>query len=348
MLDNEASETPQEPALDNQGNQGNQDSQNLSAQIQWGYQLTLAMQTEINKVFIGQQVVLKQVLIGLLSAGHILIEGLPGLGKTLLVRSLAKCIGGDFSRIQFTPDLMPSDITGHAIYDMSSKQFQMRKGPVFTNLLLADEINRAPAKTQAALLEVMQEKQVTIEGQSYPAGKPFMVLATQNPIEQEGTYPLPEAELDRFMMKIIIGYPQLEEELELVKLVTAGRAESFNIESLQPQMSTEEVLKLQNLVSHLTIDDAVLDYVIRLVRATRDWSGIAKGASPRASIAIVRAAKAHALMAGNSFVTPDDVKSVAAMILRHRIMLSADMEIEGVQSDQVLHSILDHIEAPRQ
>jgi MoxR-like ATPase len=322
--------------------------QSIETQIQWGYQVIQSMQTEINKVFIGQQDVLKQVLIGLLSGGHVLIEGLPGLGKTLLVRSLAKCIGGDFSRIQFTPDLMPSDITGHAIYDMNSKQFQMRKGPVFTNLLLADEINRAPAKTQAALLEVMQEKQVTIEGQSYPSGNPFMVLATQNPIEQEGTYPLPEAELDRFMMKIIIDYPQLDEEITLVKLVTEGSSESFNIDALTPQMSIEEVLKLQQLICHLTIDDAVLDYVIRLVRATRDWAGIAKGASPRASIAIVRAAKAHALLNGNNFVTPDDVKVVALMILRHRVMLSTDMEIEGVKTDQVLHNILDHIEAPRQ
>jgi MoxR-like ATPase len=320
----------------------------LQAKIKWGYQKTQDMQTEINKVFIGQQQVLKQVLIGLLSAGHVLIEGLPGLGKTLLVRAMAKCIGSDFSRIQFTPDLMPSDITGHAIYDMNSKQFQMRKGPVFTNLLLADEINRAPAKTQAALLEVMQEKQVTIEGESYPAGNPFMVLATQNPIEQEGTYPLPEAELDRFMMKIIIDYPELEEEKMLVKLVTDGRAESFNIDSLTQQMSVEEVIKLQSLVSHLSIDDTVLDYVIRLVRATRDWAGIAKGASPRASISIVRAAKAHALLNGNSFVTPDDVKTVALMILRHRVMLSTDMEIEGIQTDQVLLNILDHIEAPRQ
>lgn len=324
------------------------EEQALSEQIQWGHQLTQSMQSEINKVFIGQQDVLQQVLIGLLSAGHVLIEGLPGLGKTLLVRALAKCIGGDFSRIQFTPDLMPSDITGHAIYDMASKQFQMRKGPVFTNLLLADEINRAPAKTQAALLEVMQEKQVTIEGESYDSGNPFMVLATQNPIEQEGTYPLPEAELDRFMMKIIIDYPELDEEKTLVKLVTDGRADSFNIDALTPQMSLDDVIKLQQLISNLSIDDTVLDYVIRLVRATRDWAGVAKGASPRASIAIVRAAKAHALLSGNSFVTPDDVKTVSLMILRHRVVLSADMEIEGVKTDQVLGNILDHIEAPRQ
>ena len=214
----------------------------VDEQIQWGYQLTQTIQNEINKVFIGQQLVLKQVLIGLLGSGHVLIEGLPGLGKTLLVRSLAKCIGGDFSRIQFTPDLMPSDVTGHAIYDMSAKAFQVRKGPVFTNLLLADEINRAPAKTQAALLEVMQEKQVTIEGQSYPAGNPFMVLATQNPIEQEGTYPLPEAELDRFMMKIIIDYPELNEEIELVRLVTDGHAVGFNLDQLQQVMSLDDVL----------------------------------------------------------------------------------------------------------
>lgn len=324
-----------------------QDAQ-LSEQVQWGYDLSQKMRQEIGKVFIGQQQVLKQVLIGLLSGGHILIEGLPGLGKTLLVRSLAKCIGGEFSRIQFTPDLMPSDVTGHAVYDMNIKQFEVRKGPVFTNLLLADEINRAPAKTQAALLEVMQEKQVTIEGHSYRAGDPFMVLATQNPIEQEGTYPLPEAELDRFMMKILIDYPQAEEEMALVRLVTDGRAQTFNMEQLQPLMSLEDVLKLQSLVSNLTINDSVLDYVVRLVRATRDWAGIAKGASPRASIAIVRAAKAHALLSGNSFVTPDDVKLVSLMILRHRIILTADMEIEGLRPDNVLNNLLDSVDAPRQ
>ena len=319
-----------------------------SADIQWGHGLTTALQNEINKVFIGQETVLSQVLIGLLSGGHVLIEGLPGLGKTLLVRALSKCIGGDFSRIQFTPDLMPSDVTGHTIYDMASKQFHTRKGPVFTNLLLADEINRAPAKTQAALLEVMQEKQVTIEGESFNAGKPFMVLATQNPIEQEGTYPLPEAELDRFMMKILIDYPAMDEEKTLVKLVTEGSADSFNLDALSQQMALEDIIKLQQVVSTLTLDDSVLDYVVRIVRATRDWSGLAKGASPRASINMVRAAKARALLAGNHFVTPDDVKAVALMILRHRVILTADMEIEGVKTDQLLANLLDGVEAPRQ
>ena len=316
--------------------------------IQWSYELTESLQEQIDQVFIGQQQILKQVLIGLLSGGHVLIEGLPGLGKTLLVRSLATCIGGDFSRIQFTPDLMPSDVTGHAIYDMADKSFQMRKGPVFTNLLLADEINRAPAKTQAALLEVMQEKQVTIEGQSYPAGQPFMVLATQNPIEQEGTYPLPEAELDRFMMKIIIDYPALDEEVSLVKLATQGQNDSFQMNTLKQVMTVEQVIELQQVVSDILIDDMVVDYVVRIVRATRDWSGLAKGASPRASIAIVRAAKAHALLEGNDFVTPDDVKEVALMVLRHRVMLTTDMEIEGTDSDLVLSNLLDNIEAPRQ
>ena len=324
------------------------DEQEILAQIDMGHQLARSIRVELGKAFIGQQEVVEQVLVCLLSAGHVLIEGVPGLGKTLLVRSLSRCIGGEFSRIQFTPDLMPADVTGHAIYDMESKKFQVRKGPVFTNLLLADEINRAPAKTQAALLEVMQERQITIEGESYRSGNPFMVLATQNPIEQEGTYPLPEAELDRFLMKIHIDYPELEEERQLVKLVTQGRTDSFNTEALSELVAPESVSKLQKLCSLLTLDDAVLDYILRLARASRDWGGISRGAGPRASIALVRAAKAHALLKGNHFTTPDNVKAVALPVLRHRILLTADMEIEGMSPDHVLKDILEQVEAPRQ
>ena len=319
-----------------------------SADFSAAYQKLDRIRTEIRKAFIGQEAVIDQVLTAFLASGHVLIEGVPGLGKTLLVRCLAKCFAGDYARIQFTPDLMPSDVTGHAIYEMGTKDFVIRKGPAFTNLLLADEINRAPAKTQAALLEVMQEKQITIEGQPHKLDLPFMVLATQNPIEQEGTYPLPEAELDRFLMKVAIDYPELEHELALVKTITSGHiGEGFQLEDLQAVLSAAEVTELQQLVNQVELDDQVLDYAVRIVRSTRDWSGISKGAGPRGSLALTSAAKAYALIQGKNFVTPGDIKTIALPILRHRIQLSADMEIEGVRTDDVVHGILDQIEAPR-
>jgi MoxR-like ATPase len=307
-----------------------------------------SLRTEINKVLIGQAEVVDQVLIALLAGGHVLIEGVPGLGKTLLVRALAKSFHGQFSRVQFTPDLMPSDITGHAMYNMANQQFQIRRGPAFTNLLLADEINRAPAKTQAALLEVMQERQITIEGKAFPTGAPFMVLATQNPIEQEGTYPLPEAELDRFLIKIFIDYPGEDEEKRMVRLMTGGvSGESFNLDTIKPLLQPHDVSALQHLVAGFTVDDQVLDYAVRLVRSSRDWSGIAMGAGPRGSLALIRAGKAHALMQRRNFVTPDDIKGVARPVLRHRLLLSPEMEIEGVSADRLLLDMLDQVDAPR-
>lgn len=328
--------------------ENNTSATDFSEKVAKAASIMSSLKSEISKAFVGQQDVLDQVLISLLASGHVLIEGVPGLGKTLLVRSLSRCINGQFSRVQFTPDLMPNDVTGHGVCDMATKEFQIRKGPAFTNLLLADEINRSPAKTQSALLEVMQERQITIEGEAYKTGEPFMVLATQNPIEQEGTFPLPEAELDRFLMKIYVDYPSSTEEQLLVKLATEGRTENFHVGNLKQILSTETLAKIQKLASLVTLDEAVLDYVVRLVRATRDWSGISKGAGPRASIALVRAAKAKALIDGVSFVTPDNVKSVALPTLRHRVLLTADMEIEGVEKDQLLADILDHVEAPRQ
>ena len=311
-------------------------------------QLAQALRDELHKAVIGQDEVIDGVLTALIAGGHVLIEGVPGLGKTLLVRALARCFGGEFSRIQFTPDLMPSDVTGHAVYDMQSEQFKLRKGPVFTNLMLADEINRAPAKTQAALLEVMQERQVTLEGRALAVPQPFMVMATQNPIEQEGTYPLPEAELDRFMLMLRMDYPQADEELELVRQVSrSARADMLDVSALRQLVQARDVQALQKIASELPLDEQVLDYAVRLVRSTRSWPGLALGAGPRASIALVRGGRARALLRGGEFVTPDDIKDCARAVLRHRVRLSAELDIEGLSVDQVLHQLLDQVPAPR-
>ena len=311
-------------------------------------QLAQALRDELHKAVIGQDEVVDGVLIALIAGGHVLIEGVPGLGKTLLVRALARCFGGEFSRIQFTPDLMPSDVTGHAVYDMQTEQFKLRKGPVFTNLLLADEINRAPAKTQAALLEVMQERQVTLEGKALTVPQPFLVMATQNPIEQEGTYPLPEAELDRFMLMLRMDYPQADEELELVRQVTrSARGDMLDVSPLRQLVQARDVIALQKIASELPLDEQVLDYAVRLARSTRGWPGLTLGAGPRASIALVRGGRARALLRGGEFVTPDDIKTCAPAVLRHRVRLSAELDIEGLSVDQVLQQVLDQVAAPR-
>lgn len=307
-----------------------------------------ALREELRKAVIGQDEVIEGVLTALLAAGHVLVEGVPGLGKTLLVRALARCFGGEFARIQFTPDLMPSDVTGHAVYDLGSEQFKLRRGPVFTHLLLADEINRAPAKTQAALLEVMQERQVTLEGRALPVPQPFMVMATQNPIEHEGTYPLPEAELDRFMFMLRMDYPAADEELTLVRQVTrSARADILDLSALQARLSARDLLAMQKIAADLPLDDQVLDYAVRLARATRDWPGLALGAGPRASIALVRGGRARALLRGGDFVTPDDIKRCALAVLRHRVRLAPELEIEGLTTDQLLRQLLDQVAAPR-
>ena len=307
-----------------------------------------AIRAEVAKALIGQHAIIDEVLIALLAGGHVLIEGVPGLGKTLLVRALAKTFKGRFARIQFTPDLMPADVTGHTLYDQATRQFTTRKGPVFTNLLLADEINRAPAKTQAALLEVMQEGQVTIEGTAHPLDPPFMVLATQNPIEQEGTYALPEAQLDRFLLKIRIDYPALEDEHALVRQVTTNQVgDRLNVDNVGALLERSAVMALQRYLAGLTVDPRVSDYAVRIARATRTWPGIAAGASPRGGISMVRAARGQAVISGRDFVTPDDVKAVALPALRHRVTLAPEVEIEGQGADAVLEALLQRVEAPR-
>ena len=307
-----------------------------------------AMRAEVSKAFVGQQAVIDGVLIALLAGGHVLLEGVPGLGKTLLVKSLAKAFAGRFSRIQFTPDLMPSDVSGHAVFDSKADTFKIRKGPVFANLLLADEINRAPAKTQAALLEVMQENQVTIEGTSVPLEPPFMTIATQNPVEHEGTYPLPEAQLDRFLFKVLIDYPTPEAELQIVKTVTAGQVgDKLNVDSIGTVMSIDDVLAAQQLVARTHVDDQVIDYAVRIVRETRQMTGIRMGAGPRGSISIIRAARASAFLENREFVTPDDIEAVARPTLRHRIALAPELEIEAYRPDDILEQVLQNVSAPR-
>jgi len=320
----------------------------MTNDVEQAAQSLAAVVAEVRKVVAGQQEVIDQAIIGLVSGGHVLVEGVPGLGKTLLVKALARTIGGSFARIQFTPDLMPSDVTGHTLYDPASGKFATRKGPVFAHFVIADEINRAPAKTQAALLEVMQEAQVTIEGESHTLAQPFMVFATQNPIEHEGTYPLPDAQLDRFLLNVRIGYPSAEDEVALTRQVTTGTVgDRLSVEAVNPVLDPARVAQLQAIAASLTVDDAVLGYAVRLARTTRESAGLSRGAGPRASIALVRCARARALMGGRTFATPDDVKAVALGVLRHRVAVAPELEIEGRDADSVLADLLAQVEAPR-
>ncbi|WP_288073904.1 MoxR family ATPase [Pseudomonas sp.] len=309
----------------------------------------LALRTFLSTQILGQEKLIERLLIALLADGHMLVEGAPGLAKTKAIKELAEGIEAQFHRIQFTPDLLPADITGTEIYRPETGSFVFQQGPIFHNLVLADEINRAPAKVQSALLEAMAERQVSVGRSTYELSPLFLVMATQNPIEQEGTYPLPEAELDRFMLKVRMDYPDSQQELEMVREVTrSSRADMLDVQPLRTVLQAEDVLQLQQIASELALDEQVLDYAVRLARATRSWPGLTIGAGPRASIALVRGARARALLRGGEFVTPDDIKGCALAVLRHRVRIAPELDIDGLEVDQVLQQLLDQISAPRQ
>ena len=305
---------------------------------------------EVRKTIVGQGLLIERVLVGLLADGHILLEGVPGLAKTLLVKTISQAIDARFSRLQFTPDLLPADLIGTQIYNPGTSEFSVHKGPVFANLILADEVNRAPAKVQSALLEAMQERQVTIGGNTFPLDSLFLVLATQNPIEQEGTYPLPEAQVDRFMLKVLVDYPSREEERSIIDRMT-GEA----LPPARPVIEPERLLHARRVIRRIYVDDKIKEYVLDLVGATRGANGhgladlrhlIAFGASPRASIYLIAAARAHAFLRGRGYVTPEDIKRMAPDILRHRVITTYEAEAEEITSAEIVQRILNHIDVP--
>jgi MoxR-like ATPase len=307
------------------------------------------LEKEIEKVIIGQNEVVSSLINAIIAGGHVLLEGVPGIAKTLLIRTLAQCIGSSFVRLQFTPDLLPADITGTKIYNQSSATFSTVKGPIFHNIVLADEINRAPPKVQSALLEAMQERQVTIQGETYPLESPFFVLATQNPLESEGTYPLPDAQVDRFMLKVLMTYPTIDHEVRIIERFTGSEETVPDV-----VLTQDQILSIQTFARSIYADGSIKRYVAEIVNATRDPRSyslniedyIAHGASPRASINLILCAKAHALLTGRGYVVPQDIKTVAHDVLRHRILLTYEAEAEGIDSDQIISRVLEQVTVP--
>lgn len=306
----------------------------------------LSIRTEIKKIIVGQDDMVKLIIAALLADGHVLIEGVPGVAKTLTAKLVAKSVNAGFSRIQFTPDLMPSDVLGTPVFNPKEATFEFKKGPIFSNIVLVDEINRAPAKTQSALLEIMEERQATVDGKTYPMPSPFMVLATQNPVEQEGTYRLPEAQLDRFIFKILVPYPSEVEEMSILTKFH-GMGNTSSLDMIQPALDGQQVAFLRKQIKNQIIEEKLLGFIAKLVHQTRNHKSIYLGASPRASLAIMNASKAMAAMQGRDFVTPEDILSVVAPVLRHRIILSPDKEMEGITEDDVIKQIIQGMDVPR-
>lgn len=301
---------------------------------------------QISSVIVGQHKMIDQLIVAILANGHVLLEGVPGVAKTITAKLLSRTLSMDFSRIQFTPDLMPSDILGTSVFDMSKSAFEFKKGPIFANFILIDEINRAPAKTQAALFEVMEERQITVDGKTHTMQAPFLVIATQNPIEQEGTYRLPEAQLDRFLFKISIDYPNLEEEISILQRENALQDKS-KLENIREILVQSDIIKYQGIVKQIVIEPQLIEYIAKLVSNTRENAFLYLGASPRASIAILNAAKGYAALKGRDFVTPEDIKESAVPVLQHRVMVAPEREMEGLTSIQIIKQIIDTVEIPR-
>jgi MoxR-like ATPase len=306
----------------------------------------IKIKAEIAKVIVGQDKMVEHLLAALLSNGHVLIEGVPGVAKTITAKLLAKTIAVDFSRIQFTPDLMPSDILGTSIFNMKTTEFEFRKGPIFSNFILIDEINRSPAKTQSALFEVMEERQITMEGNRYVMQQPFLVIATQNPIEHEGTYRLPEAQLDRFLFKVEVGYPSFEQEIEIIKKQHELKIED-KTDVVQAVISGEQLKKFQNTIKEILVETNLIEYIAKIIHNTRENPFLYLGASPRASLALLTASKAFAGIRGRDFVTPEDIKEASYAVLRHRVIVSPEREMEGLTADEIIRQILEGIEIPR-
>lgn len=304
------------------------------------------LKKQIASVLVGQDQIVDLVLTAIVGNGHVLIEGVPGVAKTLLARLVARLIDADFSRIQFTPDLMPSDVLGTTVFNMKTGDFDFHRGPAFADIVLVDEINRAPAKTQAALFEVMEERQASIDGVTYPMGELYTILATQNPVEQEGTYKLPEAQLDRFLMKIVMGYPSADEELEVLERHQSN-ASLVKLENVSPVLTKMELLDLRRLLGQVFVDRTLLQYIVQIVQQTRTAKAVYLGASPRASVSMLQASKAYALLQGRDFVTPDDIKFVAPSVLHHRLILTAEAEMEGYTPLKVTQRLIDQIEVPQ-